>query len=68
MSTDPTDYQKLLQQFAHEGTVSHVAPLGNGLINRTYKVSTAEADAPDYVLQCINESIFQDIPLLQHNI
>ena len=64
MSTDPTDYQKLLQQFAHEGTVSHVAPLGNGLINRTYKVSTAEADAPDYVLQCINESIFQDIPLL----
>ena len=68
MSTDPTDYQKLLQQFAHEGTVSHVAPLGNGLINRTYKVSTAETDAPDYVLQCINESIFQDIPLLQHNI
>jgi len=62
------DYDTLLKTFDLRGTVSHVEPLGNGLINRTYKVSTQESDAPDYVLQCINESIFTDIPLLQHNI
>ncbi len=61
-------YDTLLQQFVLRGTVSRVEPLGNGLINRTYKVSTAETDAPDYVLQCINEDIFRDIPLLQRNI
>ena len=45
-----------------------VEPLGNGLINDTYKVTTAEADKPDYVLQRINHAIFQDVDLLQHNI
>ena len=61
-------FDTLLKQFVLRGTVSRVEPLGNGLINRTYKVTTMEADAPDYVLQCINEGIFRDIPLLQHNI
>ena len=45
-----------------------VKPLGNGLINDTYKVTTVEDDAPDYVLQRINDSIFTDVDLLQHNI
>jgi Ser/Thr protein kinase RdoA (MazF antagonist) len=42
-------------------------PLGNGLINDTYHVVTV-GDAPDYVLQRINNAIFQDVDLLQHNI
>ena len=42
-------------------------PLGNGLINTTYKVVTA-GDAPDYVLQHINTAIFPDVEMLMGNI
>ena len=58
----------IISHFHTSGTVASVKPLGNGLINDTYKVETAEADAPDYVLQRINDSIFTDVDLLQHNI
>lgn len=61
-------HEKILNHFKLEGTVSTVSPLGNGLINDTFKVITAESDKPDYVLQRINDNIFQDVPLLQHNI
>jgi len=54
-------------KFAIEGEVLEVKPLGNGLINDTFKVTTA-GDAPDYVLQRINNSIFTDVDLLQGNI
>ena len=53
-------------KFAIKGNIKEVKPLGNGLINDTFKVS---ADGPeDYVLQRINNAIFQDVELLQHNI
>lgn len=58
----------IVRQFQIEGTVSAVTPLGNGLINDTYRVKTREADMPDYVLQCINHLVFRDVELLQHNI
>jgi Ser/Thr protein kinase RdoA (MazF antagonist) len=58
----------IVRQFQIEGTVSTVTPLGNGLINDTYRVKTREADAPDYVLQRINHLVFKDVELLQHNI
>ncbi len=54
-------------KFAVEGKILEVTPLGNGLINDTFKVTT-EGDAPDYVLQKINHHIFTDVELLQHNI
>ena len=57
----------ILAQFEIEGKVQEVKPLGNGLINDTYHVVT-EGDAPNYVLQRINNAIFQDVDLLQHNI
>jgi len=44
-----------------------VKPLGDGLINDTFKVSTP-AGCPDYVLQRVNNAIFKDVALLQHNI
>lgn len=53
--------------FRIEGQISDVRPLGNGLINDTYKVTT-EGNAPDYVLQRVNDGIFTDVDLLQHNI
>ena len=62
------DLTSILKQFDITGTVSEVKPLGNGLINDTYKVTTQEEDAPDYVLQRINDAIFTDVDLLQRNI
>ncbi len=42
--------------------------IGNGLINETLRVSTVDANTPDYILQRINNAIFTDVDLLQHNI
>ena len=53
-------------KFAIKGNIKEVKPLGNGLINDTYKVETDGTEA--YVLQRINNAIFQDVELLQHNI
>jgi Ser/Thr protein kinase RdoA (MazF antagonist) len=58
----------IVSKFKIEGTVKEVKPLGTGLINDTYKVTTNENDAPDYVLQRINNAIFQDVDMLQSNI
>ena len=63
----PIDTAGILAQFEINGTVKEVKPLGNGLINDTYHVVT-DGDSPDYVLQRINNAIFQDVDLLQHNI
>ena len=62
------DIAGILAQFEIRGTVKEVNPLGNGLINDTYRVITESDDTPDYVLQRINNAIFQDVDLLQHNI
>ena len=59
---------KIAGQFDIEGTVSGIAPVGNGLINDTYSVTTAETNTPDYILQRINHHIFKDVELLQRNI
>ena len=59
--------QQIVEQFAIEGVVSEVKPLGNGLINTTYKVTT-EGEAPNYVLQHINNAIFPDVEMLMNNI
>lgn len=62
------DLLSTVAMFNLEGTVNEIKPLGSGLINDTYKVVTAEADAPDYVLQRINHAIFRDVDMLQANI
>lgn len=61
------DIYQIAAQFDIEGEIREVKPLGNGLINDTFKVTTGEG-TPDYVLQRINNAIFQDVVLLQHNI
>lgn len=67
MTLTMTDLKKIVELFAIEGEVKEIKPLGNGLINDTYKVVT-EGNAPDYVLQRINNAIFTDVDLLQSNI
>ncbi len=61
------DLKDIVSQFAINGVVKDVAPFGGGLINSTYKVTT-EGDAPDYILQNVNVSVFPDIDLLMNNI
>lgn len=57
----------IVAQFDVKGNVIDVKPLGNGLINTTYKVTT-EGEDPDYVLQHINNKIFPDVDMLMNNI
>lgn len=57
----------LVSLFMTEGQVTEVTPLGNGLINDTYLVRTA-GETPDYVLQRINNNVFRNVDVLQHNI
>lgn len=57
----------IVEKFNVEGTIASIRSLGNGLINDTYLVVTA-GENDDYVLQRINNSIFQDVDLLQHNV
>lgn len=59
--------EQIVAQFNIQGNVLEVKPLGNGLINTTYQVVT-EGDAPNYVLQHINNSIFPDVEMLMKNI
>ena len=57
----------IIENFALEGEIKEIKPLGNGLINTTYAIIT-EGESDNYVLQCINHNIFKDVDLLQKNI
>lgn len=57
----------IINGFDISAEVNDIQPLGKGLINDTYLVKT-KGDAPDYVLQRINDSIFKNPELLQRNI
>ena len=58
----------IVSQFAIGGTISEIKPLGEGLINDTFKVKTAEANEPDYVLQRVNHNVFPDVDMVMRNI
>ncbi|MCR5076863.1 MAG: aminoglycoside phosphotransferase family protein [Prevotella sp.] len=62
------ELKNIVSQFRIGGTVETIAPIGNGLINETLRVTTAGADSPDYILQRINDAVFTDVGLLQRNI
>ena len=62
------DLKDIISRFKTEETVAEVTQFGSGLINDTYKVRTAEAECPDYILQRINHNIFRDVDMLQSNI
>ena len=58
--------ETIASAFAIQGNILEIKPLGNGLINDTFRVCTDGPD--DYVLQRINHAVFRDVELLQHNI
>ncbi len=57
----------IVEQFQISDKVNSISPLGEGLINDTYLVST-EGDAPNYVLQRINHNVFKNVEGMQRNI
>ncbi len=58
----------IVSKFKTYGTPAVVKPLGNDRIHATFKVTTAELNSPDYVLQRINRTVFPDIDTLQRNL
>ncbi len=58
----------IVSLFSTVGTISTIAPLGEGLINDTYKVTTLEEEAPNYVLQRVNDNVFPDVDMVMRNI
>ena len=58
----------IVSKFEITGKVTDVRPMGEGLINDTYKVFIDGSDKPKYVLQRINNAIFQDVDMLMDNI
>jgi len=53
-------------RFVDPKTIETILPLGNGLINDTYKRMVG--GLPKYVLQRINNAVFTDVEMLQNNI
>ncbi|MSA66969.1 aminoglycoside phosphotransferase, partial [Odoribacter splanchnicus] len=45
-----TDLKAITSHFAISGEVAEIKPLGSGLINDTFLVTTRYHDTPDYVL------------------
>ena len=60
--------KEIVLKFNVEGEINDVNPLGEGLINDTFKVNVNNCKTPKYVLQRINNAIFQDVDMLQDNI
>ena len=52
--------------FVDAKAIEEIAPLGNGLINDTFKIVVD--GKPQYVLQRINNAVFTDVEMLQGNI
>ena len=55
-------------RFVDLKTIENIEPLGNGLINDTYKIMIKGEAKPKYVLQRINNAVFTDVDMLQNNI
>ncbi|MFI3315082.1 MAG: aminoglycoside phosphotransferase family protein [Rikenellaceae bacterium] len=60
------DLNAIASQFALDGKVNEVKPLGEGFINDTFIVSTDGGTR--YILQRKNKNIFTDVPAMMNNI
>ena len=64
---DENILHEIAGRFRLTGRIASVRPLGDGFINDTFIVRT-EADAPDYILQRKNRTVFVDVPAMMENI
>lgn len=62
------ELQEVLDQFRVEGIVDQIKPFGNGHIHETYHVVNRDKTAPDFLLQKINDQVFQDVAGMMNNI
>lgn len=62
-----TDLLRIVESFALPKSIIKTSPLGNGHINDTFILKTAEGYS-DYVLQKINTAVFKDVEGLMRNI
>lgn len=62
------DLKKIFDSFQADGTYKEGEPYGSGHIHDTFRVTTAEPDKDDYILQRLNNKVFKNIPELQNNI
>lgn len=60
--------EEIPRLFRTEGSPASVIPYGSGHIHRTYRVVNNNPEAPDYLLQQINEEAFRDVPGMMENI
>lgn len=58
----------IVSKFEIADKIAEVKPMGEGLINDTYKVFVEGSEKPKYVLQRINNAVFQDVDMLMDNI
>ena len=59
---------KIAAHFIPENQIDGIFPLGNGLINDTFRVVQKGEDKSKYVMQRINNAVFTDVEMLQNNI
>ncbi|MBE9028445.1 aminoglycoside phosphotransferase family protein [filamentous cyanobacterium LEGE 11480] len=59
--------RSIADQFAHRGTVTDIAPLGNGNINDTFLITVDSLIDHQFVLQRINTQVFQQPQLVMRN-
>ena len=58
----------IVSKFEIADKIAEMKPMGEGLINDTYKVFVEGFEKPKYVLQRINNAVFQDVDMLMDNI
>lgn len=61
------DLREIYGCFRTEGSFLSGQQFGPGHIHDTYKITTAEKNCDDYILQRLNNTVFKDIPRLQEN-
>ena len=61
-------YSEIFEKFRIDGEIVKAIPFGNGLINKTFRLHNADINAPDYLLQRINDEVFSDIPKMTDNL
>ncbi len=58
----------ILSEFMIQGQPAGIERTGSGHINDSYRITSATARSPEYLLQRINHRIFTDVPMLTDNI
>lgn len=61
------DLEQIGACFAGAASITAIRPLGEGLVNDTYLVTTDQSDAPRFVLQRINREVFPEPSRIMEN-